>query len=114
MSECLQHTIIPFIDNKLTIMSDNEFVDEYLIRIRKLVEYLCLWQKGDMTYDRYFETRRNYKKDIKELKQQVILYKQRQTTKEQQSVNSIITQIEKKELRKIFGGDILTFDIPIP
>ena len=116
--ECFQQTIIPFVDNKLTIISDNESVKEFLNRIRnriiKLTDYLCLWKKEVMTYDRYFELRNSHEKEIKELKDKVNIYMQKQTKKEQQLVTDIVMQIENNELRKIFGGDILTFDTPLP
>ena len=94
-----------------SIISDNESVNGFANRIRKLIEYLCLWKKEGMTYDRYFELRNSYENEIKELKDRVNIYKQKQTTEEQQLVRNMIMQIEKNELRKIFGGDILTFDI---
>ncbi len=64
-----------------------------------------------MTYDRYCGLRSSYENEIKELKEKVSLYKQNQTSKEQQVVKDIIMQIEDKELQKIFGGSVLAFDI---
>lgn len=112
--DCLQDTIIPFMENTMTIISNNKSVNEFIDRIRKLGEYLHLWQKsGDMTYERYFELRSDkYNDKIKELKEKVSIYKQKQNSTEEQPVENIIMQIERKELQKIFGGDILEFDIP--
>jgi hypothetical protein len=55
LAEYLQDTIIPLIEEKLKIVSDNEYVkiSEFLERLKSLNSYLRLWRGHDMTYDIY-------------------------------------------------------------
>jgi hypothetical protein len=90
LTECFEHTIMPFIDNKLLVISDNESLNQFLNRTRKLAEYLPLWQKEPMTYDKYYELRSSYENEIKELKEKVGLYKQNQTSEKQHAVIDVM------------------------
>ena len=106
--------IIPFVEQKLKIVMDDKFskINEFQDRIKLLIKYLHLWTDKNMTYNKYFQIRiSNYPKEIEELKGRVNIYRNNLSSDERDPIiDGLISQIESKELLKIFGADRLSIN----
>jgi hypothetical protein len=116
LAEYLQNHIIPIIEGKLRLVSGNKFVKigEFLERIRNLNSYLRLWRGYDMTYDAYYRNREMlYPTEIRQLRELVKRYLERQNENMQHPIRNIIQGIERRELYKIYGGDLMRDDLSL-
>lgn len=109
LAEYLEVMIIPFMENKLNILSNNKYlrIKEFLDRIKSLKDYLRSMLGDNMTYGLYYQIRGRHKDKIRNLQRMVTPYLASQNVAGAEDISNAIKQIENKEILRMLGGDTL-------
>lgn len=112
LREYLKNTILPIIETEIQLVDDKNKrarITEFLDIVRDLANYVQLWSHDNMAFQSYFEMRRNnYHDETEQFKSRANEFSNTKQDEEgQQRVREIIEQIERVEIRRIFGTDCL-------
>lgn len=109
LSGYLNGTILPIIESKLQIVDDKTKrakITEFLNIVRSLANYVQLWSSENMTFQRYYDMRRDDHHDeagqFKTRANEFGSSEQNEELEKQQRVREIIEQIERVEIRRMY------------
>jgi hypothetical protein len=114
-ADYLQSEILPIARQKSDKLSDDDKhhkIRKLGDRIESLISYLHLWYEQTMTYERYFQLRGGYQSEVQQLRDFVHEYVDNKNISKQQPITEIISQLEYKEIMKIYGGSNILNDNP--
>lgn len=103
--QSMQDKIIPFIRSKLSVLQDGHSKQDTLAQLLTGLEgytvYISSWQPSSMTFDRYFDMRKNVNQNqFVKLSDAYKKFYHSETENDQEAVANIIHQIESKTIAK--------------
>lgn len=111
LSEYLKRVIVPVIESKLQMVDDNAKqakITKSLNIMRNMTAYVQLWSHENMTFQRFFDMRQNdHHDEVEQFKIRANDFSGTNQNKEgQQKVREVVEQIERVEIRRIYGADV--------